>query len=332
MKAAVKIPVIELANRCADRPTVSIIMLTYNHEDFIEKAINGVINQKTDFSFELIIGEDHSTDNTRSICERKALEHPKKIRLFLHNNENKIIDEDGNHTAKFNLIYSLSQCKGKYIALCEGDDFWTDQYKLQKQVDFLEKNTEFVAVFTDFDKLENNSGIVKSNFNLTRFKISRDFEITLDNLFSKNLKLLRTLTAMYRFEIMKTFDFYYLFAAADTQYIFHALKQGKIYYMSFSSGTYRVLEESASRTKSFEKKQLFLENYVKFLEIIRCNYKLSFQDKRYIEKTRLMSSLRRYAHDKKYFKLFYTAFQLLLFFHWTKNIFRVIKYAFKTNR
>ncbi len=329
MKFEVKTPVIEFENHCAEYPMVSIIMLTYNHGEFIEEAINGVINQKTDFSFELIIGEDYSTDNTLSICKKYAIEHPDKIRLFIHNSDNKIKDLNGNPTAKFNLMYSFSKCKGKYIALCEGDDFWTNEYKLQKQVDFLEKNTEFVAVFTDFDKLDNKSGIVKSNFNQNRHKILQDFGINSDNLFSTNLKLLRTLTAIYRSEVLKSFQFYYLFAAGDTQWIFHALQHGKIYYMNFSSGVYRINEESTSKSHSFEKKQIFLENYVQFLSIISLKYKLSFRDKRYIQKTKWMSELRRSAHDKNYFKLLFSSFRLLLFFHWSRNIIRVVQYAFK---
>jgi glycosyltransferase involved in cell wall biosynthesis len=329
MRFEVKTPVIEFANRCAEHPTVSIIMLTYNHGVFIEEAINGVINQKTDFTFELIIGEDHSTDNTLSICKKYALEHPDKIRLFIHNSDNKIKDIDGRPTAKFNLMYSFSKCKGKYIALCEGDDFWSDEYKLQKQVDFLETNTEYVAVFTDFDKLEYKSGLVKSNFNQNRHKISKDFGINSVNLFSENLKLLRTLTAIYRFETLKSFNFYYLFAAGDTQWIFHALQQGKIYYMNFSSGTYRVLEDSASHTKSFEKKQLFLENYVKFLEIIRKNSPLTIRDKRYIQKTILMSKLRRSAHEKNHLRFLTISLHLMVSFHWSRNIISNFKYAFR---
>ena len=301
-------------------PLVSVIVITYNQEKYIQQCIQSILDQKTDFRFEIILGEDASTDTTRAICEKSQKQNPEKIRLFLHHSENKIKDKQGNPTGKFNLIYSIAQCTGKYIAICEGDDYWTDTSKLQKQVDFLENNSEYGAVFTDFDKLSNNSGVIRPNFNQDRFKVVDDLEITSTNLFSKNVKLLRTLTSIYRADILKSFKFYYLYAAGDTQWIFHSLQYGKIHYMNFSSGVYRVNEESTSKSPSFEKKQLFLENYVSLLSHLKQEYKLSFLDRRYIQKTSWMSKLRRFAHDKKYLKLTMTTFKLLLVFHWSRNI------------
>ncbi len=313
-------------------PLLSVIVITYNQENYIEQCIQSILDQKTNFPFEIILGDDASSDNTRNICHALQKKNPEKIRLFLHHSENKIKDKLGNPTGKFNLMYSISKCEGKYIAICEGDDYWKDPLKLQKQVDFLENNFEYVAVFTDFDKLNNGSGIVKSNFNQERFKIYNDFEIDLVNLFSKNLKFLRTLTSIYKANVLKSFNYFYLYTASDTQWIFHSLQYGKIYYMNFSSGVYRLNDESTSKSKSFEKNQLFLENYVQFLKIISNKFNLSLLDKRYIQKTIWMYKLRRESFNRDFLKLSITVLQLLVNFHWSKNIFRVIKYAFKTNR
>jgi len=113
-------------------------MITYNHEKFVAQAIEGVLMQQTSFPIELVIGEDYSTDNTRKICEEYKAKYPNQIRLLLH---------ESNLGMMQNFITTLQACTSKYIALCEGDDYWTDPYKLQKQVDFLEANPDFSICF-----------------------------------------------------------------------------------------------------------------------------------------------------------------------------------------
>lgn len=111
--------------------TISVLMITYNHEPFLKEAIEGILMQQTDYSVELVIGEDCSTDNTLAICEKYQIKHPDIIRL---------LTSKRNIGMMGNFIRTIKACKGKYIAFCEGDDYWTDPYKLQKQVDFLEAN------------------------------------------------------------------------------------------------------------------------------------------------------------------------------------------------
>lgn len=126
--------------KTSDQPLLSVCMITYNHEAFIAQAIEGVLAQKTTFPIELVIGEDHSTDNTWTICARYAAQYPTIIRL---------LSSEANLGAVKNNFKTLSNCKGKYVAICEGDDFWVDPLKLQKQVDFLEKNEDYGLVYTD---------------------------------------------------------------------------------------------------------------------------------------------------------------------------------------
>jgi len=121
-----------------ERPMVSVCMITYNHEDYIAQAIEGVLMQRCNFRFELLIGEDCSTDATRLICERYSENAPDIIKL---------LPSEKNLGMMPNFIRTLQSCTGKYIALCEGDDYWTDALKLQKQVDFLETNSEFYFCF-----------------------------------------------------------------------------------------------------------------------------------------------------------------------------------------
>lgn len=114
-------------------PVVSVCVITYKHAAFIEECLDSILMQETDFPFEIIIGEDNSTDGTREICKRYADQHPDKIRLFLRRLNHKI-EVNGNKTFHFNLIENLKAARGEYIALCEGDDYWLVKDKLQKQV------------------------------------------------------------------------------------------------------------------------------------------------------------------------------------------------------
>ncbi len=112
-------------------------MVTYNHESFLSQAIESVLVQKTNFRFKLFIGEDFSTDQTRQICLDFKNKNPDKIELFLHNSNL------GNFK---NGIFMYERCfesSAKYIALLEGDDYWSDENKLQKQVDYLESNPAY---------------------------------------------------------------------------------------------------------------------------------------------------------------------------------------------
>lgn len=113
---------------------VSICVITYNHEPFIADTIEGVLMQITDFPIELVIGEDCSTDRTREICIKYKEKYPDIIKLNL---------PERNLGVMPNFILNLKACTGKYIALCEGDDYWTDQNKLQKQLHFMESNPDY---------------------------------------------------------------------------------------------------------------------------------------------------------------------------------------------
>jgi len=119
---------------------VSVWITAYNHEKYIAEAIEGAINQITKFKFEIVIGEDYSFDKTREICLNFQKKYPEKIKLILNENNKGLIA---------NYCDTLEQCSGKYIAQCDGDDYWIDPYKLQKQVDFLESNDDCAMVFTD---------------------------------------------------------------------------------------------------------------------------------------------------------------------------------------
>lgn len=183
-------------------PMVSILMLTYNHERYLSYAIKSVMNQKTNFKFELLISDDASTDKTKEIINEYEKIHHNKIISTL-----RIL----NLGAMINMRELTKRAKGKYIAYLEGDDYWIDEFKLQKQVDFLENNLGIFSsghlykVIDDFnniigyqslklkgDKKFNRAEILKHGTNVAHPNsiVHKNFYITrpeiIDDFFSTN--------------------------------------------------------------------------------------------------------------------------------------------------
>ena len=130
-----------------DVPFVAVWMITYNHGKYIAQAIEGALNQKTDFKVKIFIGEDCSKDDTQKICADYAEKYPDKIELISTKQNNIKQNAD-------NLWKATKTSGAKYIAICEGDDYWTDPYKLQKQADFLEANPGCSMCFTKVDEID----------------------------------------------------------------------------------------------------------------------------------------------------------------------------------
>lgn len=168
-------PVIEEPNSVSLNPLVSVCVQTYQHAKYIKECLDGILMQETTFDFEILLGEDASTDGTREICIHYAEKYPDKIRLFLHHRENNIAIE-GSPTGRFIFMTNLLTAQGKYIAFCEGDDHWTDPYKLQKQVDFLEthQNVNFCftgySIYNSIDKTKSNQAYSQETEIVDKYK------------------------------------------------------------------------------------------------------------------------------------------------------------------
>ncbi|HTL08435.1 MAG TPA: glycosyltransferase [Chitinophagaceae bacterium] len=135
-------------------PLVSVCVLTYNHEHFIRQCLEGIMMQKTDFPFEVIVGEDCSTDKTASIVAEFEHLYPGVIKpVYQQKNV-------GGGRNAYECCYP--RLSGKYIAICEGDDYWTDAHKLQKQVDFLELHNDVVLCFHRVDSVDENDRFLSS--------------------------------------------------------------------------------------------------------------------------------------------------------------------------
>lgn len=205
---------------------ISIIMVTYGHEQYIREAIEGVLMQEGDFDLELIIANDCSPDNTHLIISEILSSHPKadKIRYIKH---------DKNIGMMPNFIFALQEANGQYIALCEGDDYWTDPYKLQKQVDFLETNPEYVLSFHKVKILKPNGELVDDFIT----KVPENYE-TQETL-AKLGNYIHTPSVVFR-NIIKEFPFEFTLSPVGDYFLYIMLSEhGKLKYLEEEMAVYR---------------------------------------------------------------------------------------------
>ena len=138
-------------------PLLSCCLITYNHEKFISQAIDGMLIQETDFPFEIIIHDDASTDDTAEIIKKYADKYPHIIRT--------ILQKKNQYSQKKNIMaIPIKEARGRYIASLEGDDYWIDPLKLQKQVDFLEKNSEYICCYHNAMVVNGNNEIIRDTY------------------------------------------------------------------------------------------------------------------------------------------------------------------------
>jgi glycosyltransferase involved in cell wall biosynthesis len=144
--------------------------VTYNHEKYIQKCLDGFVMQKTNFKFEILVHEDASTDRTSVIVKEYEAKYPDLFRCVYQT-----VNQFAIQNTLTNILFQMAQ--GKYIALCEGDDYWPDPTKLQKQVDFLEQNNDFVICGTDAQVLIAETDLIENETMLSSFTRSEfDFE------------------------------------------------------------------------------------------------------------------------------------------------------------
>ena len=250
-------------------PKVSVSLTTYNHAEYIAQAIDSVLMQETDFAYELIIGEDDSSDGTRDIVLSYQDKYPERITALLNERE-KVIYIDGKPTGRWNLINNLKHCKGEYLALLEGDDYWNDSRKLQKQVDLLEKNLDYSMCFhkVRFDYED------KARDPIEYKPYQGKPSYSLHELIQKNF--IATLSVLYRnYDFLSDLPQWY-YAAPVGDYPLHLLiaEQGQIGYIDDQMGVRRVHERGYWSSMTIEKK---FGTALKISEIV-CDY---FEDSEY---------------------------------------------------
>lgn len=232
----------QLIDDTSGTPDISIGMLAYNHEKYIAEALDSVLMQKTKYSFKIVLAEDKSTDETRAIILAYQKKHPDKIKLILQNK---------NVGAHRNNLSMFANLEGTYVAALEGDDYWIDPLKLQKQVDFLEANHEYGLCHTDFSRY------IQKN----KKRIYHGNQFHNKDVFYGLMKAqypIGTLTAVFRTEIWKDYSkeidpVSKGWLMGDLPFWLYLSRFYKAYYLNEVSAVYRVLEESASHTRQIEK-------------------------------------------------------------------------------
>ncbi len=209
------------------KPLVSVVMITYGHEKYIEEAIKGVFLQKTNFPLELIISNDKSPDSTDEIVKNIIKSAPENISV-------KYIQHTENIGMLPNLISTLKMAEGKYIAVCEGDDYWTDENKLQKQTDFLEKNEDFMLTFHNV--FIRNGETLRIDLDYEK-RLSSKNVYTINDLSKGNF--IHTLSAVFRNMKIEFPEWYFSSFLGDYPIWLWLSKKGKIKYFPEKMGVYR---------------------------------------------------------------------------------------------
>jgi glycosyltransferase involved in cell wall biosynthesis len=244
------------------KPLVSVCMITYNHANYITEAIEGVLKQVTNFKIELVIGEDLSTDNTRAICQDYAQRYPEIIKL---------LPTMYNIGAMQNFTRTLETCIGKYIAICDGDDYWTSPHKLQDQLNFLERNQDYGLVCSDYHIFVQEHNLFSYSYLKNSFQYSSATDINLHNYLIER-KYIRTLTVLFKAALYKSYvsqiDAIIRLgkSAGDLPLWLFLLSQSKARYIPEITAVYRVTPGTASRITDIEKRFQFKKD---ILEIIK---------------------------------------------------------------
>jgi glycosyltransferase involved in cell wall biosynthesis len=207
---------------------VSVSIITYNHEPFIAQALDGVLMQQTDFPFEIVVGEDFSTDGTREIVHAYADRYPDRLKTVLP-------DRNLGNGGKQILAETFARCDGEYIARMDGDDYWSDPHKLQRQVDFLEAHPECAMCYHDVMVVYDDSS--KSSHRLIGDDHVRLREV--DELFAGNF--VPSCAPLFRREALLPLPSWYQeLPSGDWSLYLTAGKHGKLGYLPDVMGVYRV--------------------------------------------------------------------------------------------
>lgn len=286
------------------KPLVSICCITYNQENYIRETLESFLMQKTDFDFEIIIHDDASTDNTVNIIKEYEMKYPDIVKP--------IYQKENQYSKKVKIFpIVFSHASGKYIAVCEGDDYWCDEYKLQKQFDFIEKHKECSLITTGAKLLDDST----KKFKLKKqpYKGSRFY--TTDEVIMWDGDLFATNSMFFKSELLKTFPkFYYLISVGDYPLTIHLALLGKVYYMDDYTSVYRINAQGSwtsnmKKGNYIEKKQNLLNEMSQMFNEIN-----TITDNKYKESTEyviLKRKLELLYLSKKYEQINSKEFKLL---------------------
>ena len=235
---------------------VSVIIPCYNFEDYIEQSILSAVSQKTNFEFEILVRDDMSTDNSQTCIERVAT----------FNQNVKYFNAEINLGAGDNIKFLTEQATGEYIAYLDGDDYWTDVYKLQKQVDFLDNNPDYIMTFTGHWMKDGKNYSPDLPYQWLCLPGFENDEVKIEDLLRNNWisfgRVFRRTPDLFKEWMMRSFYF-------DWVTNYELSKIGKVKYLDFPSGVYRIhdngifskMDQSEKNKRAEHLKTILLENY-----------------------------------------------------------------------
>lgn len=298
------IPLTEHNYKNSEIPILSVFSWAFNHKDFIRESIESILVQRTNFKVEIIIHDDASSDGTKEIIKEYQDKYP-----YLFNN---ILQEENQWSQGKSVMNPLfEKPKGKYIALTHGDDYWTDPFKLQKQVDFLESSPDFSICWTKYKilkKSEKNTVIEEPDW-IDNIDVDKNFSIDLNN-FSKPY-CTYTLTAMFRANVIDFKLFSQLKHVKDNSLYLIVLTKGKGMLLNFYSAVYRMHDGGVYSSASQFNQVYF--SYLNIKEIIvkipNCNNQNLRQIRDSLLIQTLVSSPKKLSKD--FFKLLFNSCKFL---------------------
>ena len=262
-----------------DTPKVSVCMIAYNHEPYIRQAIESILSQEVDFAIELIIGDDCSKDGTASVCEEFAARDP-RVRL---------LPRERNLGVMPNFTRTLVACVGEYIAVCEGDDYWTDSLKLKKQIKFLDEHQDYAGS-------THQATVISDNAPARPFK--ENVPTTLCTADLVGARLFHMASVVFRRPVVNLFRNAPLVLGCDRLLNFCISFSGKIHYSAQTMCAYRLHGSGMSSNATVEQMKLEL-NSIPYLHQIQSQ----FPRYRYLSYVYAAIALSRSArfHQKLYF-------------------------------
>jgi len=239
--ASLKLPTSQseiMAHWCfKDKIYVSFVCLSFNHEEYITDAINGMLAQKTEYKFEIVIHDDLSTDRTREILQKYKREFPDIIKLVLQK-------ENQYSLGRRITPIATKYASGVYIALCEGDDFWTDDDKIQKQVSFLESDTDYIISYHDTMVINSDKELIKKSKIPQKFK--KDIS---ESSMALGDSFLPTMSWVYRNLNFGNYDEINKVLNGDTFFVSMLSLYGKAKFHSCINSAYRLHEQGIWSSK-----------------------------------------------------------------------------------
>jgi glycosyltransferase involved in cell wall biosynthesis len=249
------------------KPLVTINCTTYNQEPYIRQCIEGFLMQKTNFPFEVLIHDDASTDKTAEIIREYEVKYPDIIKPIFQT------ENQYSKKVRISSIFQYPRAKGKYIALCEGDDYWIDSLKLQKQVTLLEENEEYGLIHTNFYRFFQNKKKLRN-----RLKEYIPNEQVTDYLLEKNF--ISTPTVVFKKDLLNHVDWKEIndlkLKLMDWPLWLIFSRYCKFKYIPEVTTVYRILENSASHFQIPSKQLIFFESTVIFREYFASKFSLNF--------------------------------------------------------